>query len=119
MKQPTGCKSAIWFWTGVSLLALSALVWLLIITIIINEHDGAGVFVGVLLTFIPIGIGVYSVWRGGIPKAVRETSRGPVPAGEKPETLSQPEEPIITAHKAEKFNSLVGLDWLQTRRCIR
>ena len=64
MKQSTSHKRGAWFRVGVTLLSISALLWLIIILLIVSEGDGAGVLVGVLFTAIPIGIGIYCVRRG-------------------------------------------------------
>ncbi len=63
MKQPIGQKRRIWFWVGVVLLSVSALLWLIFIWA--SEEDiGDTVLVGIMFTAIPIAIGVFCVWRG-------------------------------------------------------
>lgn len=64
MRETVGRKRGAWFWTGVILLTISALLWLVIILLIVSKGDGAGALVGVLFTAIPIGIGIYGIRRG-------------------------------------------------------
>ena len=63
MKQPTGQKRGVWFWVGVVLLSISALLWLLFILSLIAEPENVGYTLlgAVLVTIIPIGIGIYAV----------------------------------------------------------
>ena len=58
-------NKSLWFWIGTLLLSASALLWLfLIIAIAVDPEDiGATIGGGVLLTGIPIGIGIYGVTR--------------------------------------------------------
>lgn len=81
MKQSVGQKRSGWFWVGVTLLSISALWWLLIVGIIIDEPEDAAatVGVGILLSALPIGIGIYCVRRGRKAPAVG-MQRGPEPA---------------------------------------
>ena len=66
MRQSTGWKRRVWFWVGVTLLSISALIWLICILAMIDEGGDTGWYIltGVLLTGIPIGIGIYCVRRG-------------------------------------------------------
>ena len=79
MKQSTGKGRGAWFWAGVVLLSISALLWLIIILVIVSKGDGVGALVGVLFTAIPIGIGIYGIRRGRKTPAV-EIQLGPKPA---------------------------------------
>jgi HEAT repeat protein len=53
------------FWTGVVLLSISALAWVIFIATAINEPDAAAAvfFGGVFVTSVPIGLGVWLVMR--------------------------------------------------------
>ena len=72
MRQVTGQKRRAWFWVGVGLLSLSALWWLvLILVVIIGHEDAFDTFLrGVVITIIPIGIGIYGIRRGRKAQAV-------------------------------------------------
>lgn len=69
-------KKSAWFWVGVALLSISALWWLILIPIMIDEPGDTGwvILTGVLFTAIPIGIGIYCVRRGSRLKPVRGVS---------------------------------------------
>lgn len=84
MGQLGGKKRGAWFWAGVALLSLSALIWLFIIVAIISEPSdaSAGITAGVLLTIIPIGIGIYCLRRHrrrGKKAPTIEVQQGPEP----------------------------------------
>ena len=66
MKQTTTRRKGVWFWLGVILLSVSALFWLILISIMIDNGEDIGLYIltGVLLTVVPIGIGIYGVRRG-------------------------------------------------------
>lgn len=66
MKQPLDRKERIWFWIGITLLSASALWWLCVIISLAADPEGADVviLVHVLLTAIPVGIGIYGIRRG-------------------------------------------------------
>lgn len=68
MRQPTGKKSSAWFWVGFALLVISAFTWAILIAFTISEGDVSGILIAVIITAIPIGIGIYCVRRGRIPK---------------------------------------------------
>jgi len=70
MRQPTGKKSSAWFWVGFTLLVISAFFWVIVILATVSESGdivGAILF-GVIVTAIPIGIGIYGIRRGRIPE---------------------------------------------------
>ncbi len=73
MKQTTGRKSRAWFWVGVALLSISALFWLAIISIIVDDPQDImdSILAGILVTAIPI-IGENRVAE----KGQRRTARG-------------------------------------------
>ncbi len=66
MKESTDKRRRAWFWVGVILLSISALWWLLIIAIAVDEPEEAAetIGVGLLLSAVPIGVGIYWVRRG-------------------------------------------------------
>ena len=66
MKQSGNQKRGAWFWVGVALLFVSALIWLWFIIMIAGEPEDIGDMVlgVVIVTVVPIGIGVYTVLRG-------------------------------------------------------
>ncbi len=66
MRQSTGRKSSAWFWVGVVLLYASALWWLIAIATIVAEPEYIveGIIGSLIVTVIPIGIGVYCIRRG-------------------------------------------------------
>ncbi len=66
MQQPTGQKKGVWFWVGVVLLSVSALVWLVLISL--NEHWGYTVLIGFLTTVLPIVSGIFGVMRKSLKK---------------------------------------------------
>ena len=72
MRQSTGWKRRVWFWVGVTLLSISALWWFIIVIIIAEEpEEAAGIIAfGLILSVIPIAIGVYCVRRGRKASAV-------------------------------------------------
>lgn len=69
MKQPTVKKSSAWFWVGFALLLISAFIWVIFIAVIIAEGDTIWelILTGVIITVIPIGIGICGIRRGRIP----------------------------------------------------
>jgi hypothetical protein len=66
MGQSTHRGRRVWFWVAAALLTISALFWLILIFIMIDEPGDTGsiILTGVLLTGIPIGIGIYCLRRG-------------------------------------------------------
>lgn len=69
MRQPTSKKSSAWFWVGVALLSLSAFVWVIVILANIGSGNILGLILfGVMVTAIPIGVGIYGIRRGRIPE---------------------------------------------------
>lgn len=74
MKQSDGRKRSTWFWVGVIMLSISALWWLIaVIAIVAEPEDVEDTIIGsVILTFIPIGIGVFCVWFGRQRRGVME-----------------------------------------------
>ena len=85
MKQSASQKRGAWFWVGVTLLSLSALLWLVSlpegIGDFVEDHDVAnfisGLVVLLCLTAIPIGIGIYGVW-SGVEKRDEIVIKGPM-----------------------------------------
>ena len=77
MKATTSWKRRAWFWVGVTLLSISALFWLILVLATEPEVDmGENVIGGVIITVIPIGIGIYGVMHGRKAPAV-ETQQSP------------------------------------------
>ena len=69
MKQSTGRKSSAWFWVGFTLLVISAFIWVIVILANIGVGDIMGaILFGVIITAIPIGVGIYGIRRGRKPK---------------------------------------------------
>ncbi len=66
IKQPAGHRESAWFGVGIVLLSISTLIWLILIPEIMAEPREAGDIVlgGIIITVIPIGIGIYCVRRG-------------------------------------------------------
>ncbi len=66
MKQSAIGKRRAWFWVGVVLLSISALWWLLIVLVIVEEPEdiASTVGVGLLFSTLPIAIGIFCVRRG-------------------------------------------------------
>jgi len=60
MKESSSWKRKAWFWVGVALLSVSGLWWLLIILV----DTGDIILVGTITTVIPIGLGIFCIWRG-------------------------------------------------------
>lgn len=56
----------LWLWVGVVLLSISGLLWLLLIIAIVAQPEDARhtILIGLALTIIPTGMGIYSVRRG-------------------------------------------------------
>ena len=74
-----------WFWVGVVLLSISALLWLIIIVGIATQPQEAGdAILGIIvITVIPIGIGIYCVRRGKKAAAIeaeRQRTEGVYPS---------------------------------------
>ena len=68
MEQSADRKKGVWFWVGVTSFCLSAFIWVMDILVNIGSGDIGGLLlVGVLLTAIPIGVGIYGIRRGRIP----------------------------------------------------
>jgi len=111
MKQSIGKGRKAWFWVGVTLLALSALIWLFIIIGIVSEPEDAGsaILGGVIFTALPIGIGIYGVWRGRKPRIAKEMASEQILAGEDAQTLVQQKEISIAKHKVRLFNKMCWL----------
>ena len=82
MKQATGRKKNRWFWIGIALLSISALFWLtLIFVITIDPEDTGGkVLTTVVITVVPLTIGIYCVRRSRRVPAAIELKLGPAPA---------------------------------------
>jgi len=65
MKQSPRQRKSGWFWVGVTLLSISALLWLTLIVGAVAGPQDIGTFLGgVLFTVVPIGVGIYCVVRG-------------------------------------------------------
>lgn len=82
MKQATSRKKNRWFWIGVALLSISALFWLTLIFVIAvdPEDTGGRVLTTVVITVVPIMIGIYCVRRGKRVPATIELKLGYAPA---------------------------------------
>ena len=80
MQQPTGQKKGVWFWVGVVLLSVSALWWLLIVLILVSEPEDVAVtvVVSLILTAVPMGVGIYCMMHGRKPRGV-EVQQSPEP----------------------------------------
>ena len=59
-------RRSIWFWVGVILISISALFWLVVIAVAVDEFQDAGymILAGLFFSVIPVGVGIYSVNRG-------------------------------------------------------
>jgi hypothetical protein len=55
-----------WIWGGVILLSISALFWLIVAAaVVVGDQDmGSTILAGLLLSIVPIGVGIYCVWHG-------------------------------------------------------
>ena len=62
MGQPSSKRRRALFWVGVVLLSISALWWILLIVSGGDTDDT--VITGVITTIVPVGIGIYGIWRG-------------------------------------------------------
>lgn len=65
MSRPSR-KRIIRLWTGIILLSISTLIWLILVIAIVAEPKDAGdvILSGLVLTSIPLGVGIYYVSRG-------------------------------------------------------
>jgi len=56
----------IWIWVGVILLTISALFWLVVVAGVVAKIQDASsmILAGLLLSIVPIGVGIYCVWHG-------------------------------------------------------
>lgn len=65
-------RKSVWYWVGVVLLALSTLLWLLIGIALIVDPDDIGITImgGVIITIVPISIGIVSIKRGRRAEAI-------------------------------------------------
>lgn len=108
MKQSTGQKSSVWFWVGVTLLSLSALCWLILILVIVDEPEAAGdtVLSGVIFTAIPIGIGIYGIRRSRKAQAV-EVQRGSESAAKPVQETPQSDSLV----KGSKSQIVIKMPW--------
>jgi hypothetical protein len=66
MEQTAGWKRRVWYWAGVVMLSMSALWWLQIVLVIVEEPEdiASKVGVGLFLSALPIAIGFYCVRLG-------------------------------------------------------
>ena len=79
MKQSAIWKRRAWFWVGVTLLSISAYWWVIMVAMGVSTGDWvSAISAGGILTVIPIGIGIYSIWRGRKARALK-IQRSPEP----------------------------------------
>jgi len=120
MKQSAIWKRRTWFWVGVTLLSISALWWLIIAVIMAEEPEdvAATIGVGLLLSAVPIGIGIYCVVRSRKAQDAQtarahETTSGPVvekAAKRPPDIKEQDSKRILIGHTTgERIGAIFGL----------
>lgn len=113
MKQSNGQKKRAWFLVGVVLLSISALWWLLTILAVVGvvgEPQDTGweilpgvtftdavdaFFLGLFLTAIPVGLGIYCVRRGMKAPAAAPQERSWVATKKKRATIKETETQIV------------------------
>ena len=63
INSPSLGKQIIWLWMGITLLSISALIWMMLIIAIVAELEEVGhvILSGLVLTIIPIATGIYFV----------------------------------------------------------
>ncbi len=78
MKLHTGWTSNTWSWIGLAFLSISALWWLLMGLVIAARPEQAVYIVefGLLISAVPLGLGVYSIIRSRKALAVERKQRG-------------------------------------------
>ena len=110
MKQSTGQKRGLWFWVGVTLLSISALWWLMLISV--GDDIGDAVLAGVVTTVVPIGIGIYCVRRGrkelaiGMVRASEPANLGDAKSVESLIRLLGHEDESVRRHAAEALGKI-------------
>jgi len=123
MKQFTGKGRGVWFWVGVVLLSISVLWWLIFIIAIVSEPKDVVVsfVVWLLLSALPIGIGIYCVMHGRKvhDKEVRQATKPTYTtqtAVEPAEEMQSIEQETTTAMKTMK--NAGGLEILASSQCM-
>jgi len=93
MKQSTGRGKSRWFWVGLALLPIVAILWFALIPAMVAEPNIANIIFVIifltLLTAVPVGIMVYGIY------SVRHVSKEPpveIKLGSEPTYLSEPAE---------------------------
>ena len=109
MKQSAERGGRAWFWVGIVLLCLSALLWLIIILVIASDGDGAGIVAGLMFTAIPIGIGIYGIWRGKRQTLTQQISRRPIRTGQELSAGTQGGRPATERVSNEPTSDTQGL----------
>jgi hypothetical protein len=66
MSRPNRRKRAIRLWIGIVLLSISALFWLILVIVVVAapEEGRTVILSGLVLSNIPLGVGIYYVRRG-------------------------------------------------------
>ena len=66
MKYSRRRRRNIWIGVGIILLSISALFWLIVVAAVVARVQDASsmIFAGLLLSIVPIGVGIYCVWHG-------------------------------------------------------
>ena len=110
MKQSARQKRGPWFWIGVILLSISALWWLLLISV--GGDMGDAVLTGVVTTAVPIGIGIYCVRHGrkepaaGMVRANEPANLGDAKSVESLIRLLGHEDESVRKHTAEALGKI-------------
>ena len=66
MSRPSRTKGIIRLWIGIVSLSVSALLWIMLFIAIVAEPEEVGqvIISGLVLSSIPLGVGIYYVRRG-------------------------------------------------------
>ena len=66
MEYSRGRRRSIWICVGIILLSISALFWLVVVAVVVAgvQDEDSMIFAGLLLSIVPIGVGIYCVWHG-------------------------------------------------------
>ncbi|GAH83518.1 unnamed protein product, partial [marine sediment metagenome] len=109
MNQPARRRKSGWFWVGVALLPVVALLWFALVPAVVAEPDIANIIFVIifltLLTVVPVGIMAYGVYgvRHGTKEPAVEVKLGPEPA--------YPPQPV--AEPAQTYRGFFG--WLKEK----
>lgn len=112
MTRTTSQKSRAWFWVGVALLSISALFWMAIISIIVDDPQEIGltILAGISFSAVLIGTGIYCVWRARKAPAATPVQQTLQPIRPIKDNLKIP----MTGEKPfQKIRSVEGRPWLR------